>query len=68
MNQATQHADVLEFPQHRTHRNYSCGYLDGLGDGEKHANTMFVWLGAAIGIVLSSIVVLAVLAYIGFFQ
>ena len=41
--------------------NYADGYREGVRDGERWANQTYVWLGTAIGVVLSGAIVLVVL-------
>lgn len=60
MRQA-QPATVLPFPQQSRPRDYSDGYRNGLTDGEKWANVHFVWLGVAIGVILSGGLALGVI-------
>lgn len=53
---------------HVTARSDVDRYLSGFSDGEQWANKNYLWFGAAIGIVLSAIVVFSVLAYVGFLR
>lgn len=44
---------------------YAQGYIDGLKDGSRFASLRFFWFGVAMGLVLATAVVLAVLFYMG---
>jgi hypothetical protein len=59
-------AQVLDFPPQQRPRgqDYSTGWMDGCSYGQRFASVQWVWLGVAFGVVLSSVMALAVIAWL----